>query len=124
MTMRIGGDKGLIQQGAVKKTQQQQDVKGSAKTSTTDKVSFSSVLQQASQTQPTAAPMPTPSLEGLRAPVLNTPAYVQDVAEAQETERASKVAELKQQVAEGSYQPDLKKVATSLLKFIAEGRQV
>lgn len=125
MTMRIHGDKGLIQQGAVKKTQQQQqESKGSEKTASSDKVSFSSVLQQASQTQNTAAPIPAQSLEGLRAPVLNTPAYVQDVTESQETERASKVAALKQQVAEGSYQPDLKKVASSLLKFIAEGRQV
>lgn len=124
MTMRINGDSGLIQQGAVKKTQQQQNAKETTQNAATDKVSFSSVLQQASQTQQTAAPVPTQPLEGLRAPILNTPSYVQDVAETQESERASKVAELKQQVADGSYQPDLNKVATSLLKFIAEGRQV
>jgi len=55
--------------------------------------------------------------------LLNTPTYVQDVSETQETARASKIEELKLQVADGSYQPDLKKVASSLLTFLAEGRQ-
>lgn len=125
MTMRINGDKGMTQQGSVQKArQQQQGTTESAKTKTADKVSFSSVLQQASQTQGVATPVLSQPIEGLTAPLLNTPTYVQDVAETQEAERASKIEELKLQVAEGSYQPDLKKVATSLLTFIAQGRQV
>ena len=125
MTMRIDGDKGLNQQRPVQKTrQQQQGTTESAKTNTADKVSFSTVLQQASQTQNVVMPALSQPVEGLTAPLLNTPTYVQDVAETQEAERATKIEELKLQVAEGSYQPDLKKVATSLLTFIAEGRQV
>ncbi|EAT15835.1 flagellar biosynthesis anti-sigma factor FlgM [Desulfuromonas acetoxidans] len=124
MTMRIDGDKGLIPQNSVKKTQQQQGAKDAEKGAASDKVSFSSVLQQAGQTQETAAPLKAQPLEGLNAPLLNAPAYVQDVNETQETARAAKVEELKAQIADGSYQPDLKKVAGSLLKFIAEGRQV
>jgi len=124
MTMRIDGDKGLIQQNTVKKTQQQQGAKDAEKSTANDKVSFSSVLQKAGQVQETAAPLAPQSLEGLSAPLLNAPAYVQDVGETQEAARTAKVEELKAQIADGSYQPDLKKVASSLLKFIAEGRQV
>ena len=35
--------------------------------------------------------------------------------------RAARVQELKAQVASGQYQPDLTRVASSLLKFLAEG---
>lgn len=50
---------------------------------------------------------------------------LQDIKKAQSstdmsTERASKVAELKAQVADGSYKPDLQKVASSLLQFLIE----
>nr|WP_320113737.1 flagellar biosynthesis anti-sigma factor FlgM [uncultured Desulfuromonas sp.] len=124
MTMRIDGDKGLIQQNTIKKTQQQQGAKDTEKSTAGDKVSFSSVLQQAGQAQETSAPLTAQPLEGLSAPLLNAPAYVQDVSETQEAARSAKVEELKEQIADGSYQPDLKKVAGSLLKFIAEGRQV
>ncbi len=37
------------------------------------------------------------------------------------TSRAAKIEQIKAQVAEGAYQPDLHKVATSLLKFLVEG---
>lgn len=40
-------------------------------------------------------------------------------ASPQSTERAQKLAALKAQIESGSYQPDLEKVAESLLKFIA-----
>ncbi len=49
---------------------------------------------------------------------------LQDVNKAQEaqgasnSERAERVQELKAQVAEGSYKPDLTKVASSLLEFL------
>ena len=124
MTMRIDGDKGLIPQNSVNKTQQQQGAKDTEKSTAGDKVSFSSVLQQVGQPQETAAPLKAQPLEGLNAPLINTPAYIQDVGETQEAARAAKVEELKAQITDGSYQPDLKKVAGSLLKFIAEGRQV
>ncbi len=51
---------------------------------------------------------------------------LQDVHKAQEsqnsasTERAARVQALKSQVAEGSYKPDLQKVASSLLQFLVE----
>jgi len=38
-----------------------------------------------------------------------------------DVERATRVQELKAQVANGEYEPDLSKVATSLLKFLVEG---
>ena len=38
----------------------------------------------------------------------------------QSAERAQKLAALKAQIESGSYQPDLEKVAESLLKFIAK----
>jgi len=36
------------------------------------------------------------------------------------TDRAERVAEIKQQVANGSYEPDLNKVASNLLQFLME----
>jgi negative regulator of flagellin synthesis FlgM len=38
----------------------------------------------------------------------------------EDTERAARVQELKAQVANGQYEPDLNKVASSLLKFLVE----
>ncbi|MDY0191432.1 MAG: flagellar biosynthesis anti-sigma factor FlgM [Desulfuromonas sp.] len=124
MTMRINNDKSLLQQSALNKVRTDQSgAKEPAKAQNTDKVSFSSVLQQASQTQQLSPPVGNQSIDGLNPALLNTPTYVQDVSETQETARASKIEELKLQVADGSYQPDLKKVASSLLTFLAEGRQ-
>ncbi len=124
MTMKINNDKSLLQQFTVNKTRKEQPGVGeSAKGQTADKVSFSSVLQQASQTKQLAPAVAKQSLDGLNPALLNTPTYVQDVGESQEAARAGKIEELKLQIAEGSYQPDLKKVASSLLNFLAEGRQ-
>ena len=39
----------------------------------------------------------------------------------EDTERAARVQELKAQVSSGEYDPDLNKVAASLLKFLVEG---
>ena len=125
MTMRIGGDKTLIQQGAVKKTrQQQQDGTKTGKAKTTDTVSFSALLQQVGQNKNVATSAPTTAVDGLSAPLSHNITYVQDAAEIQESQRADKIEQLKLQIADGSYQPDLKKVAASLVTFIAEGRQV
>ena len=38
------------------------------------------------------------------------------------TERAAKIEELKAQIQNGSYEPDLQKVSSSLLQFLVEGR--
>ena len=122
MTMRISGDKGLIQQPAVKKTRQQQGEGAAGKVKTEDKVSFSAMLQQAGQSQG-AAVVPQQGINAVGGVQLHHPGLVLDVAESMEVERSDKVAELKMQVADGSYQPDLKKVAASLLNFLAEGRK-
>ncbi len=41
---------------------------------------------------------------------------------AETAQRAARVEELKEQVASGSYQPDIQKVATSLLQFLVENK--
>ena len=61
-----------------------------------DTVQFSSVLQEVNKAQAT-----NPSAS---------------------TERAEKVQELKAQIRNGSYEPDLQKVSSSLLQFLVEGR--
>ncbi|SDL67346.1 anti-sigma-28 factor, FlgM family [Geoalkalibacter ferrihydriticus] len=61
----------------------------------TDKVDFSSVLQQVNKAKES---------KGMA-----------------DVQRAEKVAALKAQIASGSYQPDLHKVAASLLKYVTEG---
>lgn len=61
-----------------------------------DTVQFSSVLQEVNKAQAT-----TPGAS---------------------TERAEKLQELKAQIQDGSYEPDLQKVSSSLLKFLVEGR--
>ena len=61
-----------------------------------DTVQFSSVLQEVNKAQAT-----NPSTD---------------------TERAEKVQELKAQIQNGSYEPDLQKVSSSLLQFLVEGR--
>ena len=67
----------------------------SEKTGATEGTSFSAALQGATQAQAAGRP--------------------EDAA------RAARVQELKAQVASGQYQPDLTRVASSLLKFLAEG---
>ncbi len=80
----------------VKKTQKPQKTQATGTAQTADKVQFSSVLQEAQRTKGTDS--------------------------AASAERAAKVETLKQQIAEGSYQPDLQKVAASLLRFLVEER--
>ena len=67
----------------------------SGKTGPTEGTSFSAALQDATQAQAAGRP--------------------EDAA------RAARVQELKAQVASGQYPPDLTRVASSLLKFLAEG---
>ena len=61
-----------------------------------DTVQFSSILQEVNKAQSTSA--------------------------SGNTERAEKVQELKAQIQNGSYEPDLQKVSSSLLQFLVEGK--
>mgnify|MGYP003572958278 CR=1 FL=1 len=45
-----------------------------------------------------------------------------EASSTQDVERAVKIAELKAQVAQGSYEPDMQKVSSSLLQFLVEGK--
>ena len=94
MSIEFFGVGGPNQIGNVKNPQKAQtDTKTESKTKT-DQVQFSSVLQDVHKAQ---------AAKGSGS-----------------SSRADRVQELKAQVAEGSYQPDLNKVATSLLQFMFE----
>jgi len=88
----VGGPPNI---GTAKKTQKAETNKP-GETSKSDQVEFSSVLKDVHQAQAGGS--------------------------AAETERAAKVAALKQQVASGSYEPDIHKVASSLLQFLVENK--
>ena len=85
---------GLGQIGNLKKSQGTQIDKKS-KVTGEDKVQFSSVLQDVHKAQ--------------------------TATKATSSERTERIAELKAQIADGSYEPDLKKVSASLLQFLVEG---
>jgi len=94
MSIEFFGVGGPNQIGNVKKSQKPQaDTKTENKTKA-DQVQFSSVLQDVHKAQ---------AAKG-----------------SSSSARADRVQELKAQIAEGSYQPDLEKVATSLLQFMFE----
>lgn len=81
--------------GGLNKIGQSGDAKKTAKTEGSEGSSFASALQGATATQ--------------------------GAGKVEDAERAARVQELKAQVASGQYQPDLTKVASSLLRFLAEG---
>jgi len=93
MVDKING-KGFGPLGNVNRTGNAGTAKKSAETGKSDRVDFSSALQEASKAQ--------------------------DVAASKETARAEKLQALKAQIESGSYQPDLEKVAASVLPFILE----
>ncbi len=95
MSVEFFGVGGPGQIGNLKKSQQVQSDK-KAEASGEDKVQFSSVLQD-----------------------VNKAKAASQSADAERTER---VAQLKAQVQDGSYEPDLKKVSASLLQFLVEGK--
>lgn len=55
------------------------------------------------------------------ASTLQGAAQTQGAGRAEDAERAARVQELKAQVSSGQYEPDLNKVASSLLRFLVEG---
>lgn len=91
MVDRIDG-KGFGPLGNINRTGKPKSANKSSESGKTDRVDFSSALQQASKAQEASA--------------------------TQETARAEKLQALKSQIENGSYQPDLEKVAASILPFI------
>lgn len=86
------GGSGTI--GDIKRTQNSTKTSGSS--ASQDTVQFSSLLEDASKATETTSDS--------------------------SVERAARVAELQEQVADGSYSPDLDKVASSLLQFLVENQ--
>ncbi|SDE26586.1 flagellar biosynthesis anti-sigma factor FlgM [Desulfuromonas thiophila] len=120
--MKIHGDKNLLPTSQVKPSTKTAEQAGEGRTSAGDKVSFSSVLQQQAPTAGSSLAPPTSySFEGLHAPRFEELTATEATSSATDLQRAARLEELKQQVAEGSYQPDLKQVAGSLLKFLGQG---
>lgn len=124
MTVKISGDGGLGPLLGLNKGQKTQRSKDGEKsqTQTTDRVSFSSVLQSMNRTQDAAPTAGAGSAESVAfSPVLPDVQLSGASSTSAATDaRAARVAELKAQVADGSYRPDLNKVAASLLQFVAE----
>ena len=93
MTVEFFGVRGFGPIGGSGKATRPGEVGQAGKTEAKDSASFSSALQGAGGTQAVSSG---------------------------EDARAARVQELKQQVASGAYEPDLNKVASSLLKFLVE----
>jgi len=92
MVDKINSGKGFGPLANVNRTGNSGAAKKSGETGKTDRVDFSSALQQANKTQAAGA--------------------------AQETSRTEKLQALKAQIENGTYKPDLEKVASSVLPFI------
>lgn len=95
MSVKFFGVGGPNQIGSLKKTQQAATDK-KAEGAAADKVEFSSVLQDVHKAQA--------------------------AKQAAGSARADRIAELKAQIADGSYKPDLDKVASSLVEFLIQGK--
>lgn len=120
MTIKISGDKGLNPLDGMKKSQKTAAAGDKAKADAGDKVSFSSALQQAAQAQEAKGAARTESMEKVAfSPLIMEMSHLQDGGTSEVSARQQKIDALKAQIAEGSYQPDLTKVAASLLKFVA-----
>jgi len=94
MTEKINFGKGLGPIGGPGNLRKTEKAKAETGKTSADRVDFSSVLQDVSKAKETSS--------------------------VQSSERAQKVAALKSQIANGSYSPDLEKVAESLLKFMGK----
>lgn len=93
MSVEFFGVSGPGQIGSIKKSDKAQTGKQSGTVKDSDQVQFSSVLQDVNKAQGSSD---------------------------NNSERAERVAELKAQIANGSYKPDLNKVASNLLQFLME----
>jgi len=94
MVDRIIGGKGYGPLNGVRAQAKAEPKKESGKATASDRVDFSSLLQEASQQQ--------------------------DVATSATSARAEKLQTLKNQIASGQYRPNLEKVAERMMKFIVE----
>jgi len=92
MVDSITGNKGLGPLGNINRTANAAGAKKAGSGKATDRVDFSSALQNASKAQAASA--------------------------TQETARSEKIQALKSQIENGTYKPDLNKVASSLLPFM------
>ena len=95
MSVEFLGVGGPGQIGSIKKSGQAQTDNKAGSVQAGDQVQFSSVLQDVNKAQ---------------------------AGGAGNSDRAERVAELKAQVADGSYKPDLNKVASNLLQFLMEDK--
>lgn len=95
MSIEFFGVGGPPQIGGIKKTTKTETGKADS-ASKGDHVEFSSVLKDVNKAQSSKSP--------------------------EEAERAARIQQLKEQVKDGSYEPDLQKVAGSLLKFLVENK--
>ena len=95
MSIEFFGVGGPPNVGAAKKSPKTESAK-TAENAKSDQVEFSSVLKGVHETNPNQS--------------------------AEAAKRAEKVEALKQQVASGNYQPDIQKVASSLLKYLVENK--
>ena len=93
MSVEFFGVSGPGQIGSIKKNDKTLSGKTADSAQAGDQVQFSSVLQDVNRAQNSSN---------------------------DNSSRAERVAELKAQVADGSYKPDLNKVASSLLQFLME----
>lgn len=91
MVDKING-KGFGPLGSINRAGKSASAKKTGEAGKSDRVDFSTALQQASKTQAAGA--------------------------TQETTRVEKLQALKAQIASGTYKPDLEKVAASVLPFI------
>ena len=94
MVDRIVGNKSFGSLGNISRSGKTGAAKKSDSAQKSDRVDFSSALQRATKTQATS--------------------------ETQETARSEKLQALKAQIENGTYQPDLDKVASSLLPFLVK----
>ena len=94
MSVEFFGVNNLGQIGSLKKSGQAQGGKKIGDAQESDQVEFSSILQDVNKAQATDG----------------------------DASRTARVEELKAQVENGSYEPDLSKVASSLLQFLMEDK--
>lgn len=79
-------------------------------------------------TKKTPKPSETTNTEGSKTDKVEFSSVLQDVnktnaaQQSSSSERAERVEQLRAQIADGSYKPDLEKVASSLVQFLLEGK--
>jgi len=96
MGMKISGEEMFRVLQGLKQQNRMRPAEKSEQSSSTEKVDFSSELRQANKSG--------------------------EVGKAMDPERSAKLESLKQQISEGTYDPDMKEVASSLLDYLSKMR--